>query len=123
MTSFIPAENVEFSKRLVKIVQREGDNMLHFADGETVRANVVVGADGIQSVVRDHVLQPLFPDEVLPMYADSYAYRAVISMNEAKEILGDLTDTAKIYVGQGRNVVTYRITGGDVSSGKRSLNR
>lgn len=121
LTSFIPVENVKFSKRLTKIGQNEKQAVLHFADGEIVRASVVVGADGIQSIVRDHVLRPLFPDEVEPIYAHSYAYRAVISMDEAKEILGDLTDTAKIYVGQDRNVVTYRITGGDVSPDREAL--
>lgn len=115
LTSFIPIENVKFSKRLTKIEQHVEGAVLHFADGEIVQASLVVGADGIQSIVRKHVLQPLFPDEVEPIYADSYAYRAVISMSEAKEILGDLTDTAKMYVGQDRNVVTYRISGGDVS--------
>ncbi|KAK4500147.1 hypothetical protein PRZ48_008333 [Zasmidium cellare] len=112
LTSFIPIEKVKFGKRLSKINQHDDKATLHFADGETVDASVVVGGDGIQSVVRDHILRPLFPEQFEPVYAQSYAYRAVISMKTAKEILGDLTDTAKIYVGQGRNVVTYRITGG-----------
>lgn len=114
LTSFIPVGNVKFSKRLTRIGQRDDKAVLHFADGEIIQASLVVGADGVQSIVRDHVLRPFFPDEIEPIYAESYAYRAVIPMDEAKEILGNLTDTAKMYAGQDRNVVTYRITGGDV---------
>jgi salicylate hydroxylase len=40
-------------------------------------------------------------------------------MAEAREILGDLTDTAKIYLGEKRLVVTYRVSGGSVSPSYR----
>lgn len=115
MTSFIPIENVFFSKRLEKIEQLDDKVLLHFSDGEVVKSSLLVGADGIKSIVRKHVLGSLYPDQVQPIYDHSYAYRAVIPMAEANEILGDLTDTAKIYAGKDRMIVTYRITGGAVS--------
>lgn len=107
---------MKFSKRLAKIEQKGDRVVLHFSDGEVVAASVLVGSDGIQSVARQHVLESLHSEQVEATYANSYAYRAVISMADAKEILGDLTDTAKMYVGQNRIVVTYRISGGAVSS-------
>lgn len=115
MTSFIPAQNVKFNKRLTAILQRSDEVALKFADNTTVRASVLVGADGIKSLVREHVLQPLYPSEVAPVYADAYCYRAVIPMEDAHEILGDLTDTAKFYFGRDRSAVSYRISGGKVS--------
>lgn len=115
MTSFIPIETVSFGKRLTHIEQRPESVALTFADGEVVVASALVGADGIKSLVREHVLNPLYPTEAEPVYADSYCYRGVISIAEAEEILGDLTDVAKFYFGDKRSAVTYRITGGSVS--------
>ena len=115
MTSFIPLETVKFSKRLAKIDQRADKVVLTFHDGEVVEASCLVGADGIQSVVREHVLKASHPDEAEPVFADSYCYRGVIPMAEAEEILGDLTDVAKFYFGDKRSGVTYRISGGKVS--------
>jgi salicylate hydroxylase len=115
MTSFIPIENVKFSKRLTNIEQHSDRVVLSFADETSAQASIVVGGDGIQSTVRKHVLEPICPSQVQPVYAGSYCYRAVLPMIEAYEILGDLTDTAKFFFGRERGCVTYRISGGEVS--------
>jgi salicylate hydroxylase len=114
MTSFIPHDAVRFSKRLINIDQQADKVVLTFADNYIAEAACLVGADGIQSTVREHVLQASHPEEVKPVYADSYCYRGVIPMVDAKAILGDLTDVAKFYFGPGRSAVTYRISGGEV---------
>lgn len=114
MTSFVPTNNVRFSKRLESIEQQSDKVVLTFADGEVAEANVLVGADGIQSMVREHVLKPSHPDQVHPMYAESYCYRAVIPIADAEAILGDLTHVAKFYFGHRRSAVTYRISEGRV---------
>lgn len=114
MTSFIPIENVKFNKRLTNIEQRSDGVTLSFLDGTTAECSVLAGADGIKSTVRANVLEH-HPSQIAPVYAGAYCYRAVIPMSEAYEILGDLTDVAKIYFGPGRGAVTYRISGGEVS--------
>lgn len=116
MTSFIPFERVQFNKRLTNIDQRPDGVTLTFSDGTTAEAAILAGADGIKSTVREHVLKDLYPNQVAPVYAGAYCYRAVIPMSEAYEILGDLTDVAKFYFGPKRSAVTYRITGGEVST-------
>ncbi|KAL6703437.1 hypothetical protein ACN47E_009696 [Coniothyrium glycines] len=113
MTSYLPQENVRFNKRLVRIEEQNGQTLAKFADGDTVQANVLVGADGINSVVRKHVLSVQYPEQVDPVYAKSYCYRGVIAMKEAQEILGDLTDIATFYFGHRRSTVTYRIFKGE----------
>lgn len=112
MTSFVPLEHVKFNKKLVSIEQNPSKVILTFADGEVAEASILCGGDGIQSTVREHVLAPIHPDQVAPVYANAYCYRAVIPMAEAYDILGDLTDVAKFYFGHDRAVVTYRISGG-----------
>lgn len=114
MTSFIPLENVRFSKRLTAIEECPDKVVLKFANGDVAEATVLAGSDGIQSGVRKYVLETLYPNEVDPVYADAYCYRAVIPMSEANEIMGDLTDVAKFYFGHDRSAVSYRITKGEV---------
>ena len=115
MTSFIPISKVHFSKRLTDIKQLPDKVILTFADGEVAEASVVVGADGIKSITREHVLKPMYPNEVEPVYSGYYCYRGVIPIAEGEEILGDLTNVAKMYFGNGRCCVTYLISGGTVS--------
>ena len=115
MTSYIPIENVKFNKHLTDIKQYPDKVVLRFADGEVANASLLAGADGIKSIVREHVLKPLYPEQAKPVYADAYSYRGVIPMHEAEEIFGNLTDVAKFYFGYNRGAVTYRITGGEVS--------
>ncbi|KAK5045068.1 hypothetical protein LTR84_010216 [Exophiala bonariae] len=112
MTSFFPIENVKFNKRLTGIEQHPDKVVLTFADGEIAEASILAGADGIQSTVRAHVLSPKYAEQVAPVYTDSYCYRGVISIEEAEEIFGKGADVAKMYCGDERGVITYRITGG-----------
>jgi salicylate hydroxylase len=114
MTSYIPIQNVKFNKCLTDIEQHSDKVVLRFSDGEVAEASVLVGADGIRSIVREHVLKPFNPSQVDPVYADAYCYRGVIPISEAEEILGSLTDVAKFYFGYKRSAVTYRITSGKV---------
>lgn len=115
MTSFIPIEKVRFSRCVEEIEQHPDKVILKFASGDIAEASILVGADGIKSMVRGHVLGQLYPNQVEPVYADSYCYRGVIPTSEAKEIFGDLTDVAKMYLGDKRCCISYLISKGDVS--------
>ncbi|EYB24139.1 hypothetical protein FG05_00092 [Fusarium graminearum] len=112
MTSFIPKDSVKFSKRLTKIEQSPDGVTLSFQDGTTANCDILAGADGIKSTVRGHVLEK-HPNQIAPVYAGAYCYRAVIPMDEAYEILGDLTDVAKFYFGHKKSAISYRITQGN----------
>jgi 2-polyprenyl-6-methoxyphenol hydroxylase-like FAD-dependent oxidoreductase len=70
--SILPPEVVHLGKKLVGLDQSKGQVVLSFADGSNVRADAVVGADGIHSVVRDIIIGP---DE--PIHKGRIAYRAV----------------------------------------------
>ncbi|KAI0154586.1 FAD/NAD(P)-binding domain-containing protein [Xylariaceae sp. FL1272] len=48
--------DVQWSKRLVKIDESEKEITLHFEDGTTASGDILVGADGLNSVVREHLL-------------------------------------------------------------------
>ncbi|MFG2408490.1 FAD-dependent oxidoreductase [Streptomyces brevispora] len=79
-------------------VQDKGDSaVLTFADGKTVEADLVVGADGIKSVVR----RELFSDKG-PVFSGEHAYRAVISVDDAHGMAAD--DNLRMYIGKGTKV-------------------
>src|SRR5918992_3256161 len=70
--SVLPPGIVHLNKKLVGLDHSKGQVVLSFADGSNERADAVVGADGIHSVVRDIIIGP---DE--PIHKGRIAYRAV----------------------------------------------
>jgi 2-polyprenyl-6-methoxyphenol hydroxylase-like FAD-dependent oxidoreductase len=69
-----PPERYHRGKGLAKFTQTPSAVLAHFSDGETVEADLLVGADGIRSTVRQQCLA-----EVTPRYAGYSAWRALIA--------------------------------------------
>lgn len=95
-------------------VQDKGDSaVLTFANGRSTEADLVIGADGIKSVVR----KQLFSDKD-PVFSGEHAYRVVISADDAYGMIVD--DNLRMYIGRGtkiyllplrhRNQVSFDIT-------------
>lgn len=78
-------------------------------NGEELEGDLVVGADGIHSVIRDQMHGKDYPD-----FTGHVAWRAVVPMAE----LGDLAPppTACVWVGKRRHAVTYRLRGGELAN-------
>jgi salicylate hydroxylase len=82
----------------LETVEDKGDRaVLTFANGATAEADLVIGADGIKSVVR----RQLFSDQE-PVFAGEHAYRAVISADDAYGTVVD--DNLRMYIGRGTKV-------------------
>ncbi|MEU5095406.1 NAD(P)/FAD-dependent oxidoreductase [Streptomyces sp. NPDC020996] len=93
----LPEGMVRLGHKL-ETVQDKGDrSVLTFANGETVEADLVVGADGIKSVVR----RQLFSDKA-PVFSGEHAYRAVISVDDAHGMVVD--DNLRMYIGRGTKI-------------------
>jgi len=72
MTDALPPGILEFNKKLSKVEDLGDKVVLNFADGTTEEADIVVGADGINSKIRDTLL-----GSELPKYTGYVAHRAV----------------------------------------------
>ncbi|HEY0223408.1 MAG TPA: FAD-dependent monooxygenase, partial [Pseudolabrys sp.] len=70
----LPRERYHRGKGLAKVTQTAGSAFAHFSNGETIGADLLVGADGIRSTVRQQYLP-----EVTPLYAGYTAWRALIA--------------------------------------------
>jgi salicylate hydroxylase len=76
-----------------------------FADGRTVRADLIVGADGIRSAVRDSLFGP-----DAPRFTGDMCWRALIPVDGPDETLA--TPDVTIWSGPRAHAVTYYVRGG-----------
>jgi salicylate hydroxylase len=93
----LPEGMVQLGHRLETIEDKGDRSVLTFANGETVEADLVVGADGIKSAVREQ----LFSDKG-PVFSGEHAYRVVISADDAHGMVVD--DNLRMYMGRGTKV-------------------
>jgi salicylate hydroxylase len=97
LLSVLPQGMVHLGHKLETIEDKGGRSVLTFTNGKTVEADLVVGADGIKSVVREQ----LFSDKG-PVFSGEHAYRAVISADDAHGMVVD--DNLRMYMGRGTKV-------------------
>jgi len=102
----LPADAIRTGHRLARLEEREDDVLLEFEGGQTATADLVVGADGIHSVVRALVTEP-----TAPVYSGSIAYRGLVPFDR----LGDWTPgVAQLWMGEGKHFLTYPVRSGEL---------
>jgi 6-hydroxynicotinate 3-monooxygenase len=74
MVDAVPSGGIQYDKRLTAIDDSGQEVLLRFADGTTAKADIVIGADGVNSVMREHML-----GAEAPRYTGYVAHRAVFS--------------------------------------------
>jgi 2-polyprenyl-6-methoxyphenol hydroxylase-like FAD-dependent oxidoreductase len=103
LASVLPANRIHLNKKLVGLEESNGGVTLVFEDGTNARADAVVGADGVHSVVRDVIIGP---DQ--PIHKGRIAYRAVFP---AALLNGrDLGLSRTKWWGADRHIVIYYVT-------------
>jgi 2-polyprenyl-6-methoxyphenol hydroxylase-like FAD-dependent oxidoreductase len=98
---------VRLNKDLTSFVQSNGGVDAAFADGTRAAGDVLVGADGIHSRVRDH-LNGAMPAR----FTGNVAWRLVVPASSLAK--GLVPPTACIWVGPGRHAVTYYLRRGEL---------
>ena len=84
---FLDSDVVKFNKRCVSVgLASSGRQLVHFADNTSCEADLVIGADGIKSIIRNAVVS----DPHL-CFSNTYAYRGLIPINILK-LAGVKTD-------------------------------
>jgi 2-polyprenyl-6-methoxyphenol hydroxylase-like FAD-dependent oxidoreductase len=103
LASAVPEETIRLGKKLVGLEQGPAQVTLVFADGTRARADAVVGADGVHSIVRDIIVGP---DE--PIHKGRIAYRGVFSSSLLNG--RDLGSSRTKWWGIDRHIVIYYVT-------------
>ncbi len=97
LVGVLPAGMIELGNKLHDVVDHGGSATLTFSNGRSVTADLVVGADGIKSVVREK----LFSDAE-PVFAGEHAYRAVIGIDGTFGIADD--GDLRMFIGHGTKI-------------------
>jgi salicylate hydroxylase len=108
----VPDGAVRLGQRCVKVepgpAKNAGQARLTFAGGEVVDADVVIGADGIHSLVRAAVTEAPVP----PAYSGSCAYRALVPAREAPAFARRPAHV--LWLGPGHHLVHYPVRAGEL---------
>ena len=103
LASAVPAECIQFNRKLVGLDPSAAGVRLAFADGSHAVADAVVGADGVHSLVRERVLGP---DR--PIHKGRIAYRSVFP---AERLGGRVLGPSRTkWWGVDRHIVIYYVT-------------
>ena len=100
LASAVPSEIVQLNKKLTGLTQEGKRVTLSFADGTDAKADLVIGADGVHSIVRDLIVGP-----EKPFNRGRVAYRAVFpaSLMNGRDIGPSRTK----WWGRDRHIVIY----------------
>lgn len=104
----LDAQAVATAAAVASIDEREGEVRLHLADGRQASAELVVGADGIKSIVRAHVLGP-----AQPVFTGHVAWRCLVpTVRIPSALRTDIVST--LWCGPRNHAVTYYLRGGEL---------
>lgn len=98
-----PKVRLHTNKRVSKVLAvADGHMKITFEDGTEAAADLVIGADGIHSVIRSKYLQ----DEAI--FSGTIAYRALIPTDKVREFWPiEDSDVAGFWSQQGKAFLTY----------------
>jgi 6-hydroxynicotinate 3-monooxygenase len=96
--------SIVYDKRLTGIEDRGQLVRMDFADGTGAEAEIVIGADGVNSVVREHLLGP-----EAPRYTGYVAHRAVFPASALAKY-GHSFDQCVKWWSEDRHMMVYYVT-------------
>ncbi|PAV23279.1 FAD NAD-P-binding domain-containing [Pyrrhoderma noxium] len=124
----VDPRKTHLNKRCINLhINNSGPNTprvrLVFSDGTEAEADVVLGADGIRSIVRTFVVGDEERDNDVPQldvmrinFTYTYAYRGLIDSDKLRShgILTNLDERPQCFCGSGKHVITFPISGGTI---------
>ena len=101
--------DIQLGAKVRAYTQSADGVVVYLSDGRTCTGDILIGADGIHSVVRE---QMLGADKAV--FTGNVAWRAVVPIKALGDNVPDLT--ACIWMGAGRHCVTYRLRCGTLAN-------
>jgi 2-polyprenyl-6-methoxyphenol hydroxylase-like FAD-dependent oxidoreductase len=115
----LPADKYRLGMQFVHAEQGRADVTAVFTDGSRVRADLLIGADGVRSTVREQFLP-----ELQPSYAGYVAWRAMIAEEEIPPRGHEIFDVYTFCLPDGELFLGYPVPGrnDETSVGRRAYN-
>jgi 2-polyprenyl-6-methoxyphenol hydroxylase-like FAD-dependent oxidoreductase len=115
-----PTTHYHRGHTLVRVEPHDRSVTAHFAEAKSLAADLLVGADGLRSAVREQ-----FIPEFVPLYVGYIAWRALVAENAFPPAIGRaLFDVMAFCLPSGEQALGYPIVGADnaIESGQRRYN-
>ncbi len=103
LADIVPAQAVIRGKKLIAIAEDGARVSLAFADGTKAEADLVIGAEGAHSLVREHVAGP-----EQPRFTGRLAYRTTFPASRLHGV--DIGTARTKWWGKDRHIVIYYVT-------------
>ena len=100
----LPPGTVRTGHRCTSFSQDAGSATVGFADGTTVTADVVIGADGIHSVLQGFVVKP-----AEPVFSGVVAYRGLVPHPDEYPV-----GTMRMWMGEGKHFLVFPVRAGQL---------
>ena len=116
----LPSQDYRLGKRLIQIEQNDKAVTAAFADGSRERGELLVGADGIRSTVREQFLP-----QAQPIYAGYVAWRAVLDEQRVPpDVHPQIFELYAFCLPEGEQLLGYPVPGrdNDTAIGRRGYN-
>ena len=106
LRSAVPPESIQLSRRCVEVSLGESPT-LRFSDGQVIEPDVLIGADGIHSLVRASLTEA-----TPPVYSGLCAFRGLVPASDAPAFARESAQV--LWLGPGHHLVHYPISGGSL---------
>lgn len=119
--NLLPDDRYIGGRTITSVTQSTTGATVHFADGGEERADLVIGADGIGSIVRSAVVG----SESRPVYVGYATWRGLVpELQVPKEAAGRLFERFAFYDARGSHMLGYLVAGPDGATikGRRRYN-
>ncbi|MBP0616930.1 FAD-dependent monooxygenase [Jiella mangrovi] len=98
----LPQDRVHFGYKLVDIEEREDEVLLSFENGQQIAAGLVIGADGINSAIREKLL-----GVEKPRFSGWIGHRALINMDKLRASGLEFEPCVKWWWEASRHIMAY----------------
>ena len=107
LTRALPRERLHLGHRCIESIDRGARVEAQFENGVAIKADVLIGSDGVHSTIRHRLLGP-----ERPRFTGCIAYRGLIPMARVQHL--DIEFANNNWMGPGRHFVHYPVSAGNM---------
>ncbi|HSW17989.1 MAG TPA: FAD-dependent monooxygenase [Ramlibacter sp.] len=106
LSDALPASAIHTGHKCIGFSQDEGGIHLTFENGNVAHADIAIAADGINSVLQKHVVEPSAPE-----YSGFRAYRGLVAADKLPDWR---REAHQVWMGDGKHFMVFPVRGGEL---------